>query len=200
MNMKTLFVLLIFAGLYSALWMSGDAGEEWAQETAEELCKDSEVAAVYICLGNTVDVVWKDESKGSTFYEPEGNIVNCPPVAPTDMGAECMQLMMPNYCTLDDNVCGHMAPEEFPGGETEGEIIYNGVPEEEPEPVEPTPVEETPRTTDTGKTVLVEQGTGAAQAAPTAEGTLDNLILIIFALAIIAIIVLYFVFKRTTGR
>lgn len=203
MNLKTIFVLLMLAGLQFALITSGDAGEEWAMEKAEEMCRNSEVAAVYICLGNTVSVIWEDESKGTTFYEPEGNIVNCPPVAPSEMGAECMQLMMPNYCTTDNNICGSIEPEAFPGGETEGEIIYNGVPvEEETEEPEETTQEETEETkpADTGKTVLVEPSTGTTSAAPTAEGTLDNLILIIFGLAVVAIILLYFVFKRTTGR
>lgn len=201
MNLKIVFVLLMLAGLQFALIMSGDAGEKWAQEKAQEMCQQPGVGAVYICLGNAVDVVWADESKGSTFYEPEGTVVNCLPVAPTDMGAECMQLMMPNYCTLDDNVCGYVAPEEFPGGETEGEIIYNGTPEPEKvtEPETTTPETTTP---ETKKSVIVvgEPSETTPAIVPTMDSTLSNLILIVFVLAVIAIIVLFFIFKRTTGR
>lgn len=202
MNLKIIFVLLMFAGLQFALIMSGDAGEKWAMEKAQEMCQQPGVGAVYICLGNTVNVVWADESKGSTFYEPEGTVVNCLPVAPTDMGAECMQLMMPNYCTLDDNVCGHLAPEEFPGGETEGEIIYNGTPEPEQVTEPETTPPETTTAKETKKSVIVvgEPSETTPAIIPTMDNTLSNLILIVFVLAVIAIIVLFFIFKRTTGR
>ncbi len=200
---KLLFMLVMLAGVMQAvLWTSGDAGEAWSKEKATEMCARSDVAGVYICLGNVVDVVWKDKSKGSTFYEPEGSVVNCPPVAPTDMGAECMQLMMPNYCTLDDNVCGYVAPEEFPGGETEGELIYNGVPvEEETTPEEPAPVVETEppaQPTQPQVTVSVKDGT-TAPAAVSVEQTLDVLMLSIVGLGVLVLIVLYFVYRRTTG-
>jgi hypothetical protein len=201
MNLKILFVLLMLAGLQFALIMSGDAGEEWSKEKAQELCKEEGVGGVYICLGNVVDVVWEDESKGSTFYKPEGTVINCPPKAPTEMGAECMQLMMPNYCTLDDNVCGTETPEVFPGGETEGEIIYNGTPEQPEEtPEEPTePEETTPE--EKKKTVIVGESSGTTQTiVPMMDDTLNNLIIIVFVLAVIAIIILFFIFKRTTGR
>lgn len=200
---KLLFMLVMLAGVMQAvLWTSGDAGEAWSKEKATEMCARSDVAGVYICLGNVVDVVWKDTSKGSTFYEPEGNVVNCPPVAPTDMGAECMQLMMPNYCTLDDNVCGYIEPEEFPGGETEGELIYNGVPaEEETTPEEPAPVVETEppsQPTQPQVTVSVKDET-TAPAAVSVEQTLDVLMLSIVGLGVLVLIVLYFVYRRTTG-
>ncbi len=202
MNIKPLLVLLMFSGvLYPAIWMSGDAGEAWSKDKAEEMCARSDVAAVYICLGNTVSVLWKDESKGTTFYEPEGTVVNCPPVAPTDMGAECMQLMMPNYCTTDDNVCGDVAPEEFPGGETEGEIIYNGVPVQEEEVEEeqpPAEEEETPPTEENGGVVSTGPRVVSSRT-PTMEGALDNMVLVVAVLAVIVIALLYLVFRRTTG-
>jgi len=202
---KLLFMLVMLAGVMQAvLWTSGDAGEAWSKEKATEMCARSDVAGVYICLGNVVDVVWKDESKGSTFYEPEGSVVNCLPVAPTDMGAECMQLMMPNYCTLDDNVCGYVAPEEFPGGETEGELIYDGTPVQ-PETTTPpkettTQPTETPAKTTTEPKVAVEvREGGTAPAAVNVEQTLDTLILGVVGLGVLVLIVLYFVYRRTTG-
>ncbi len=208
MNMKPLLILLMLAGLYFAIWISGDAGEAWSREKAEEMCTKTDVAAVYICLGNVVDVVWKDESKGSTFYKPDGNVVNCPPLSPSEMGAACMQLMMPNYCTLDDNVCGETPPEEFPGAKTEGELIYEGVPEEEevpPEeeevpPEEPVeiitpPPEEVPEKP--GVTIEMPKKTIPVN---TGEEGIDSLVLVVVVLAIIAIIFLYLTFRRTTSR
>ena len=203
MNLRILFVLLMLAGLQFALIMSGDAGEEWSKEKAQELCKEEGVGGVYICLGNVVDVVWEDESKGSTFYKPEGTIINCAPDAPTEMGAECMQLMMPNYCTLDNNVCGTETPEVFPGGETEGEILYNGTPEETEEVTEPeeTTTEEKTTPEEKKKTVVVVgESSGTQTIVPTMDNTLNDLIIIVFVLAVVAIIVLFFIFKRTTGR
>jgi hypothetical protein len=206
MNMKPFLVLLMLSGImYAALWTSGDAGEAWSKEKAEEMCAREDVAAVYICLGNTVSVIWKDESKGTTFYEPEGNVVNCPPVAPTDMGAECMQLMMPNYCRVDDNVCGYLAPEEFPGGETEGELVYDGVPAEEEEPEEevtpPVEEEEEPETPARPTGVTVEVGNGGETAPATTEmgDTFDSLIYVVGGLAVLVLILLYFVYRKTTG-
>lgn len=199
MNMKPLLVLLMLAGLYPALWVSGDAGEEWSKEKATEMCAREDVAAVYICLGNVVDVVWKDESKGSTFYEPDGNVVECPPAEPTDMGAECMQLMMPNFCTLDDNVCGYLAPEEFPGGIPEEETEPPPPPEEVPEEAPPAEEEETkPPAEPTHVTVDVGNGGETAPATTEIEETFDSLILVVVGLAVVVLILLYLVFKRTT--
>ena len=200
MNLKPLLVLLMLMGFSFALIMSGDAGEEWSKQKANEMCAREDVASVYICLGNVVDVIWKDESKGSTFYKPDNGTVDCPPGAPSEMGAECMQLMMPNYCELDDDVCGEAPPEEFPGGVTEDE---QPPVEEEPE-VEAPPEEEQPEEEISSpppeQPTVVKEPPSVGEGAPTMEGTFDNLVLIVVVLAVIALIVLYFVFKRTTGH
>ncbi|NYZ77514.1 hypothetical protein H0O02_04350 [Candidatus Micrarchaeota archaeon] len=198
MNMKPLLVLLLLSGFSCAIILSGDAGEEWSKNKSQEMCARSDVAGVYICLGNTVDVVWKDTSKGSTFYRPDGRDMECQPLEPTEMGAECMQLMMPNYCTLSDNVCGERPPEEFPGGETE-ETPPQQPPAETP-PAEPPPSQlPTQPPVEQGVVITGPQvGAGTGATTTTTEGTLSNLVLVVFALAVIALIVLYFVFRRTT--
>ncbi|MEM2908547.1 MAG: hypothetical protein QW590_03685 [Candidatus Bilamarchaeaceae archaeon] len=207
---RIMLVLLLLASVYSALWISGDAGEQWSKEKAEEMCSRNDVAAVYICLGNVVNVVWKDTKKGSTFYKPDGRIVECPPLTPAEMGAECMQLMMPNYCTLDDNVCGEAPPEEFPGGKTEGEIIYEGTPQKPSEKITPmVEVEERPPQQESqppskapkqeGPIVVPFAGSNVTPKTTATEGQVfDALALGVIALAIIAIVLLYLAFKRMT--
>ena len=146
MRGKILLFAILLVGLASAVIISsGDAGEQFAEDKSAEMCAEPGVEAVHICLGNVVRVVWTDESRGVTFYEPDGNIVDCPPGEPADMGGECVQLMHPNYCP-DESVCGDTEPVEFPGAETEEETEEE-VPEEEEEEEITTPAEEYPSST-----------------------------------------------------
>ena len=46
---------------------SGDAGSEFVNVTAEEMCQEENVQAVYRCLGNVVRVVSSVPGEGSTF-------------------------------------------------------------------------------------------------------------------------------------
>jgi len=201
---KSIFVLLLLTVFSWALIISGDAGEEWAKNKSQEMCARSDVAAVYICLGNTVDVVWKDKSKGSTFYRPDGRVVDCPPDQPTNMGAECMQLMMPNYCTLDKNVCGERPPEEFPGGiktEEQPKQPSQPTPQQPPQqPSEQPQIQPSQQQNISSEVSLIPPSLPPQKegATTTISGTLDNLIIAIFVLGVITLLVLYFAFKRTT--
>lgn len=210
MNIKPLLVLLLLSGIYSAaLTISGDAGEQWSKDKAQEMCTRSDIASVYICLGNVVDVVWEDTSKGSTFYKPDGGIIECPPLAASERNAVCIQLMMPNYCTLDDNICGERPPEEFPGGQTEEQNNESTVQQPPAEQNETPTVEPTPHITARNKTN--DSGNGLVLIQPNLSGGIKNnseagpsaidiLTIIIVVLAVAAILSLYFIFKRTTGR
>lgn len=199
MRGKLILLAILLAGLVSAVIIeSGDAGERFAAEKAEEMCSEPGVESVHICLGNAVRVVWSDESKGVTFYEPEGTIVNCPPVAPTHMGAECIQLMHPNYCPLE-SVCGEYEKIEFPGG-VEGEIIYDGVPvEEEEEEVLTTPeeVRQEPAKRDDGEVVVPFSGPATTTAGTEGEAY-DWLVILVVVLALVAVVLLYLAFRRTS--
>ena len=199
MRGKILLLAIMLVGLVSAAIIeSGDAGERFASEKADEMCGEPGVDSVHICLGNTVRVVWSDESRGVTFYEPEGNVVNCLPVEPTQMGGECIQLMHPNYCP-EESVCGEDEKVEFPGG-TEGEIIYDGVPvEEEEEEVMTTPgeVTETQPPEEEGEIVVPFGGTTTTTAGTEGEAY-DWLVILVVVLALIAILLLYLAFRRTT--
>ncbi len=202
MSAKSIFVLLLLIAFSWGLIISGDAGEKWAKEKSEEMCGRSDVAGVYICLGNTVDVVWKDKSKGSTFYRPDGRVVDCPPDQPTNMGAECMQLMMPNYCTLDDNVCGERPPEEFPGGikTEEQQEPVQPIPQPPQQPSEQPQIRPSQQQNISSEVSLIPPSLPSRkeEATTTIGGTLDNLIIVIFVLGVIALVVLYFAFKKTT--
>jgi len=201
MRGKILLLAILLAGLVSAVVIeSGDAGEQFAMDKADEMCGEPGVEGVHICLGNVVRVVWSDESKGVTFYEPEGNVVNCPPVPPSEMGGECVQLMHPNYCA-EESICGDVEPVEFPGG-TEGEIIYNGTPveEEEEEEVITTPedtTDEEPEEEGTGE-IVVPFGGGTTTTAGTEGEAYDWLVILVVVLALVAIVLLYLAFRRTT--
>jgi len=200
MRGKILLLAIILVGLVSAAIIeSGDAGERFAAEKADEMCGEPGVESVHICLGNTVRVVWSDESRGVTFYEPEGNVVNCPPVAPSQMGGECIQLMHPNYCP-QESVCGEDEKVEFPGG-TEGEIIYDGVPvEEEEDEVMTTPgeVTETQTPEEEKGEIVVPFGGSTTTTAGTEGEAYDWLVILVVVLALIAVLLLYLAFRRTT--
>ena len=119
---KALTVLLMLSVSYAAIVESGDNGKEFAATTIAAKCKENHVQAVYGCIGNVVRVVSTVSGEGSTFYKPDGRAVECPVVSPGEMGAECLQLMTPNFCSSQE-VCGQSpAPEVFPG--------QNGSPEQ----------------------------------------------------------------------
>jgi hypothetical protein len=110
-----LSLLLMLAASFAYVIESGDSGKQFAEETAAEKCAEPEVQAVYKCFGNVVRVVSTVPGEGSTFYKPDGKVVRCPVVSPSEMGAECLQMMKPNYCP-EQEVCGESpAPEVFPG-------------------------------------------------------------------------------------
>lgn len=188
-----LFAVIVNVG-DSPIWESGDAGERFAQQKSQEMCTEPGVDSVYICLGNVVKVDWQEEGRGSTFYEPEGNTVECPLAAPTEMGAECVQLMHPNYCP-DESVCGEVTQQEFPGGVEYQEEV------EEAEEVTEEPVQPPEEVTEEEPDVVVtpaEEETPAptADTREPSETAIDNLVWMVLGLGVLTIVVLYFMFKR----
>lgn len=199
-----ILAVLLLSGIYFAEILnagtpvieSGDAGESFAEQKSQEMCSQPGVDAVYVCLGNTVKVIWQEEGRGCTFYEPEGNVVECPLVAPTEMGAECVQLMHPNYCP-EVSVCGETPPQEFPGGvEYQDEVEEPG---EEPEEAIAPPVgdsEEEQAPAEVEEPVREEPAGPTAEAKETSETAMDNLVGIVLLLGVATIVVLYLMFKR----
>jgi len=123
---KALTVLLMLSVSYAAIVESGDNGKEFAAAAIAAKCNSSHVQAVYACIGNVVRVVSSVSGEGSTFYKPDGRVVECPVVSPGEMGAECIQLMTPNFCSAKE-ACGQSpAPETFPGQNGSPEQTGNG--------------------------------------------------------------------------
>ncbi|MFN7991802.1 MAG: hypothetical protein U0R44_06635 [Candidatus Micrarchaeia archaeon] len=130
----SLFVLLMALASvsFAELIQSGDNGASFANATAAAKCREPDVQAVYKCLGNIVRVVSSVPGEGSTFYKPEGKVVRCPVVQPTQMGAECLQMLTPNYCPVQAECGAAPVPQVFPGqndtAEQKGDADYYVVP------------------------------------------------------------------------
>ncbi|MEW6748561.1 MAG: hypothetical protein AB1295_02555 [Candidatus Micrarchaeota archaeon] len=188
---------------------SGDAGSRFVNMTAEQMCGQANVQAVYKCLGNVVRVVSSVPGEGSTFYKPEGKVVSCPVVEPTDMGAECLQMMTPNYCPFQAE-CGYSpaVPQVFPGQndtpEQTGDIdayIVEGEGADgtvEPEPIVPEPEPYVPRTRDSDDSNEIE--VPANTAASGVDGMFGYLFYVVLLLGLGAIGVLFMLFKNTLAE
>lgn len=204
-----LAVLLLVTSGFAAIIESGDNGEQFANDTAQAMCNQENVQAVYHCLGNIIRVVSSIEGEGSTFYKPDGRVVYCPVVQPKDMGAECLQLMTPNYCPTEAECGSAPVPQVFPGqndtpeqtGDSDYYIIEGEevVPQSEPEPEivpePPKPVEKQ----DPPKLVNKEEEIPAAT-----ENKVDNLLgdltWIILLLGVISVAVLFMLFKKSINE
>ncbi|MBU0591178.1 hypothetical protein KKF81_04950 [Candidatus Micrarchaeota archaeon] len=197
-------MLLMFSASFAVLIVSGDGGIEFAERTVVEKCAEPNVKAVYTCLGNVIRVVSSVPGQGSTFYKPDGKIVDCPIVAPTDMGAECLQMMTPNYCPVQAD-CGESFGEQvFPGQEDSAEqtqddnyyiVDTSDESEQESEITVPdnTPAQPTTSSTTPTKTKnKVSSNPGTAADAP-----LDNFLLVALGLGAVSLIVLFLLFKNS---
>ncbi len=100
--MRKLFLaaLMVFclAAMCHAEVQSGDNGAGFAANVSLVQCGQGNVSAVYICSGNVVEAVSSVAGAGSTFYRPDGMVINCPVVALSQRSAECAQLSVPNIC------------------------------------------------------------------------------------------------------
>ncbi len=202
-----LAILLLLTTAFAAppIVESGDGGEQFAEDTAKAKCLEEDVQAVYHCLGNIVRVVSAIEGEGSTFYKPDGRVIHCPVVEPTDMGAECLQMLTPNYCPVQAECGAAPVPQVFPGqndtpeqtGDEDYYIIegeaasdeLEEVPEPEPEP-EPEPKKEAP------EPVKNELEIPAANENKV-DSMLGDLSLAIVLMGIFSLAVLFLLFKKS---
>ncbi|MBN1169733.1 hypothetical protein JXA56_01795 [Candidatus Micrarchaeota archaeon] len=199
-RMAFLFILLMLSVSFTAtaIISSGDNGEQFAKDTIEAQCKQENTKAVYHCLGNVVKVVSSIESQGSTFYRPDGNVIHCPPVSPSEMGAACVQMLHPNYCPAEAE-CGYSPEEAFPGqnnATVEAPVVAgpeDPVPEPEaeeipaPEPYRPSKPTEPPK----------NEGEIPAASQNNFDSAFGDLSLIIIFLGVAAIIVLFMLFRKS---
>lgn len=203
-----LLILLLFTASFAVpVIESGDGGEQFAQDTAEAKCLEENVQAVYHCLGNVVRVVSTIPGEGSMFYKPDGRVIHCPVVSPPEMGAECLQLMLPNYCPVQAE-CGSSPEQVFPGqndtpeqtGDEDYYIIEGEAASEEPEEVEEEPVlmpkEDPPKPP---KPVKNEE-TIPAVTENKVDSLLGDLSIMILLLGLVSIGVLFMLFKKSINE
>ncbi len=198
-------MLLVLAMPAQAIILeSGDGGAEFAAKLSVEKCREDGTKEVYICTGNAVKVISSVEGKGSTFYKPDGRVISCPDVAPTEMGGECIQMFTPNYCP-EEPLCAVSAKQSSPEPATEVE----------PEPLQEqattetgdsdeTTVSEPEKTTEKKKNTS-ETETGREMDIPTAQNAvfdqaLDNLSLIVILLGVVALALLFTMFKNSISE
>lgn len=197
-----IFFMLLAGFAYAVSPLEGEA---FANETVAAKCAQDNVQAVYFCSGDVVRVVSALPGAGSTFYTPEGKVISCPVVAPTEMGAECMHMMTPNFCLVQAE-CGSAPVEDtFPGQadspEQTGDAGYyvdeetaatSGTGEETPEPVVPPKKPATPSTARTSPESDVP-----APAAANFEFSVDGLVIVLFALGLVSVAVLFLAFRNS---
>jgi len=211
---KYLSLLLLFvlpASFAVIIVQSGDEGAAFVNETAAKMCQGPDTQAVYKCSGNVVRVVSSLSGGGSTFYKPNGKVVVCPIVPPPQMGAECLQMMTPNYCPIQAECGASPAPEVFPGqngtpeqtgdqdayivpGEAASENFTNDTaPPPKPEPYVPKK-----------KTTAMNNSGLDAEAPVKSSGDLDSpfgyLFFVILMLGVSAVGVLFMLFKNSISE
>lgn len=195
-------ILLALSISFGYILEFGDGGKAFANQTASEKCNEEDVQSVYICLGNVVRVVSSLPGNGSTFYKPDGKVVGCPVVAPSQMGAECLQMMMPNYCA-NETKCGEaIPPQVFPGQndtpEQTGDIDYYIVEEEEPEEEKTEVVQVAPKPKPLKPTTVKSEN---AEYIPATSPNVDNasgyIALLALLLGVLAIGVLFMMFRKS---
>jgi hypothetical protein len=217
MNKVAIFALLLLAApSFAVIIESGDNGEQFAQDTIAAQCNQENVQAVYHCFGNVVKVVSSLEGQGSTFYKPDGNVVHCPVVAPTELGAECLQMMAPNYCP-SDAACGGSPEQIFPGQngtpeqtgdedyyvDEEQEVVSeeNQTEETVPEVIAPEPEPQKPVSRPPAETTEYK---GEEEIPAATENKVDNLLsdltIVIIVLGLVAVGILFMLFKKSINE
>ncbi len=104
-SILTLFILS--ASGNATIITSGDGGAAFAVDTSVAKCRENNNTNVFLCIGNIVKIGSTLDMNGSTFYKPDGSVVECPDIEPTDMGAECVQLLHINSCQ-NVSVCANL--------------------------------------------------------------------------------------------
>ncbi|NYZ74355.1 hypothetical protein H0O00_04385 [Candidatus Micrarchaeota archaeon] len=110
MKAAGIIILLLMLSLSSAVLIESAGMSGFANDTVTAKCLEPDVKEIYLCSGDVVKTVSAVPGTGSTFLRPDGKNITCPDVAPSQMGAECMQLMVPNYCQLQMDCREFAAP------------------------------------------------------------------------------------------
>jgi hypothetical protein len=195
-----LILLMLLSASFAAVaeagnWAATETGNSNTTANAATRC-GPDVQAVYACSGDTVKAVSSD---GSTFYKPDGRIITCPNAAPTQIGAECVQLLMPNYCPTQvtcEAVQDQNAPVGAPGNVTNGTVSVANGSSEAPAPV--TAAAKAP--TVPAATANKEDIVLPAAAPSTTNFSMDNLALVVLLLGAVSVGVLFTMFKNSISE
>lgn len=205
----SLLIVLMLSVSFATIIESGDNGAAFVENTAAAKCQEQNVQAVYKCLGNIVRVVSDVPGEGSTFYKPDGKVIRCPVVAPSEMGAECLQLMTPNYCPTQAE-CGQApVPQVFPGqndtaeqaGDADYYIIQGKGASDSTEELAPAPI---PAKTAPKSTVPMENKIDIPSTTKGAAGNIDTplsyIVYMVLILGVVSVGILFFLFKRSMAE
>jgi len=197
-------LVLLLAGLsFSEILEYGEGGEAFASSVSAQLCQDPAVSAAYVCTGNVVRADLSQEGAGSVFYKPDSRVVACPEGPPSQAGAECVQLMMPNSCP-EEPACVHSAPAqeavapepEVPQDEPEPAVVEGSV-DPAPGPSVAAPDDETSPERPDGTVLEVPDMTIPRHQSPAFDSSMDNLALLVGGLGVIALVLLFTMFKNS---
>lgn len=207
--LSALFIVLLCSVasaeiLAGPITQSGDAGDTFADTLSKQMCKNADVQAVFICNGNVVKVTYKDKVRGSTFYKPDGAVLNCPNVSASKMGAACVQMFLPNVCAKKV-VCGSAPTLPFPGQKNTSPTV-TPTPTPTPQPV-PTPVptptpqpttpQPTPQPTPSTPTPTTNTTTPTTPTQTQGDNTLALIMVVVGILLVAGINFFYF---RSKGK
>ena len=157
----------------------------FTNDTASVNCNEENVQAVYLCSGNVVRVLSSVPGEGSIFYKPNGKVVHCPDVTPSQMGAECVQMMVPNYCSVQFVCPEETVPVEGPDNTTLTVLVA------------PPPKVVQPQSPTVNKKEF-DLSRPPSQTEP--ESFLGNLVVLIFFLGVISVAVLFSMFKNSLAE
>lgn len=185
-----LFILPV-SGVYV---VQSDNSSEFANSTASAKCNEEDTQAVYICSGNVVRVV--SYAGTSTFYRPGGSVVHC---SSPSTSAECFQMLTPNYCQ-NQVECGN---ETYVSPPEEEEAVPTEQPTPPPPPPPATATENISNQSQTSPPQPnVTRRTTNDLTAPTPtpsnfEFSLDSLVTVLLVLAVVSVVLLFSLFKKS---
>lgn len=186
-----LFLMLLTAS-FAAVIEAGDwnaTQTSWnASDVAAAKCGPG-VQSVYTCSGDAVKVVSSD---GSTFYKADGGTVSCPNAAASQIGAECVQLLMANHCPTEVKCETPVAQNQTaPVNKTENVSMGS----ETAPVVVPVTVAGAP------KDVAKKDEVVIPTAAPNSfDFSMDNLALVVLLLGAVSVGVLFTMFKNSISE
>lgn len=184
---ESFILILLLASSFAAdtLILTGQENTtQFAIDTSAARCADS--AAVYACSGNVVKAVSADGT--IAFYKPDGKVVKCPKGTPSQMGAECMYMLTPNFCKAEV-ACETPAR---PAANASGQGNASGAAPFPPPAQAPVKA--------AAKPAPKENVVIPAPVPAAADFSLDGLALVVLALGAVSVGVLFTMFKNSISE